>query len=430
MPIQSKIQNPKSKIPSAPSWVCCQLGSREHYAIPRVLHRANRLDLLLTDFWSRHPAFLSSLPSTSARKLAERRHPDLASATIEDVGFSRVLFDLSARHRKWSAWETTFRRDEWFQRRILHTLQTRYLPLFNSRPPGIFFAYSYAARHLLQFFRERGWTTILGQIDPGIEEENLVAAEVERSPHITTSWEPAPAAYWLNWRKEVDLSDILMVNSNWSRQALITSGVPEEKIRVVPLAYEKSSNSAPPRTYAEKFSSSRPLRILFLGQINLRKGIRILFDAFEKLANQPIEFWMVGPGNIEIPEKYRIHPQFHWTGPVSRSEANRYYAEADVFLLPTLSDGFALTQLEAQANGLPVIASKFCGDVVEDGRNGLLLDPLTGDKLAELLTELLRHPERLAQMSRESRIEERFSLNNLAINLQKLEDYSSSINTD
>src|SRR5690606_28570429 len=211
--------------PSPASWVCCQIGSREHYAIPRVLHQANRLELLLTDFWSRRPGILSAAPVTAVRTLAERRHNDLASAPVHDVGFSRVLFDLFACRKRWSVWETTARRDEWFQQQILHALQTDYAYLRN-QPPGIFFAYSYAARHLLRFFRDLGWTTVLGQIDPGIEEENLVAAEYARHPTLATSWQRAPSQYWENWRQELGSSDIVMVNSTWSKNALVKSGVP------------------------------------------------------------------------------------------------------------------------------------------------------------------------------------------------------------
>ena len=55
-------------------------------------------------------------------------------------------------------------------------------------------------------------------------------------------------------------------------------------------------------------------------------------------------------------------------------QAAKYYRSAGVFILPTLSDGFAIAQLEAQAHGLPVMASKFCGRVVENGLDGIILE--------------------------------------------------------
>jgi glycosyltransferase involved in cell wall biosynthesis len=399
-------------------WICCQLGSREHYAIPRVLHREGLLDLLVTDFWVRKPRFFEASRVTALRKLAERRHEELRAAPVHDLGFNRVLFDLNARRNHWSSWETTIRRNDWFQEKFLERFRQNRKAL-EKQEPGVFFAYSYGARRLLRFFRELGWTTVLGQIDPAIEEENLVAREIDRNPDLATGWERAPERYWQEWREEIEWSDWVMVNSSWSQQALITTGVPQEKIKVVPLAYERAA-APTPRQYPPRFSEERPLRVLFLGQINLRKGARILFEAVERLRDRPIEFWMVGPTDLQIPARYRDSRRFRWIGPVSRSEANRYYAEADVFLLPTLSDGFALTLLEAQARGLPLISSRFCGDVVEDGTNGLLLDPLTGEKLAELLESLSRNPDTLAAMAQKSGIDERFSLDRLRSNLLEL----------
>ena len=67
-------------------------------------------------------------------------------------------------------------------------------------------------------------------------------------------------------------------------------------------------------------------------------------------------------------------------------------------MLPTHSDGFALTQLEALAYGLPVIATPRCGDVVEPGRTGWLVQPGDHEQLAEVLREALASPERLVVM--------------------------------
>lgn len=393
-------------------WICCQLGSREHYAIPRVLHQEGLLSLLLTDFWARRPAMLQARGITQLKKLAERRHAQLDTAAIHDLGFRRVAFDVVARGKKWDSWETTLRRNEWFQHKHIAWLKSsgsRHL----EGEPGIFFAYSYAARHLLRFFRDRGWKTILGQIDPGIEEENLVAQELADHPELATAWHRAPQEYWDCWREETALSDRILVNSPWSQQALIKVGVPEKKLAVLPLAFEKPAQPVPPRDYPSRFSAERPLRVLYLGQITARKGIRFLFEAAERLEQDPVEFWMVGPSDVAIPDRYAHSSRFRWLGPVSGSEAKRLYAQADIFILPTISDGFALTQLEAQAQRLPLIASRFCGQVVNDGRNGFLLDPLSGEKLTELLRALVAKPEVLHELEKNSGLAEEFSLHQL-----------------
>ena len=88
-----------------------------------------------------------------------------------------------------------------------------------------------------------------------------------------------------------------------------------------------------------------------------------------------------------------------WFGPVTRREAAEKYRAADVFILPTLSDGFAITQLEAQAYGLPVISSKFCGSVVESGRNGIILEEPSAACIADAIRDCIANPSRLQTLA-------------------------------
>src|SRR5262249_2058428 len=98
-------------------------------------------------------------------------------------------------------------------------------------------------------------------------------------------------------------------------------------------------------------------------------------------------------------------------------KAVQYYRDADIFILPTLSDGFALTQLEAQTHGLPVIASRCCGEVVRDRINGIVLEEPTPDAIVAALQFCLGNPDRLAQFSENTTISERFSLSCLGARL-------------
>jgi glycosyltransferase involved in cell wall biosynthesis len=82
-----------------------------------------------------------------------------------------------------------------------------------------------------------------------------------------------------------------------------------------------------------------------------------------------------------------------------------------------LSDGFGLTQLEALAHRLPVIASRRCGEVVTDGVNGLLLDEPTTAAIEEALLSCLHNPDQLAQFSKNATVGERFSLSCLGAEL-------------
>jgi glycosyltransferase involved in cell wall biosynthesis len=116
----------------------------------------------------------------------------------------------------------------------------------------------------------------------------------------------------------------------------------------------------------------------------------------------------------------RRHPQIKWFGVAPRGRVARYYCAADVFILPTLSDGFGLTQLEAQSWKLPVIASRYCGEVVRDGVNGVVIERISGRAIANVILGLLRSPERLKTMSKRAEVDERFSLTRLASSLSRL----------
>jgi len=302
-------------------------------------------------------------------------------------------------------------RNEWFQRQALAQLE-------HTKGNGrqTVFAYSYAAREIFQFARARGWRTVLGQIDPGPADEGIIS---DLHNKCGAEWKSAPVEYWNDWRDECSLADQIVVNSAWSRDALLSEGIPAEKIRVIPVAYEPLQETKYfQRQYPYRFTSERPLRVLFLGHISLRKGVRQLLDAVKLLEGEHVEFWFVGPTHIVITPDWREHPQCKWFGVVPRVAVDKFYRDADVFVFPTHSDGFGLTQLEAQSWKLPVIASRHCGEVVRDGVNGVLLEEVSGQRMAEALRQFLDKPKSLSAMSRESGLPAKFSLENLAADLR------------
>jgi len=211
-------------------------------------------------------------------------------------------------------------------------------------------------------------------------------------------FERAPEAYWEDWKVECNLADRIVVNSDWSSQLLIKAGVPDNKLKTVPLMYDANSTSVG-KTYPEKFTDERPMKVLFLGSLIIRKGIGGMLEAVKMLQKHPIEFWFVGQAGVRLPDKLQNNKRVHWVGPVPRSKTTQYYRNCDVFLFPTLSDGFGLTQLEAMSCGLPVIASKHCGDVVEHECNGLVLPGIEASHIADALSWCLEQPYRLGNMS-------------------------------
>jgi len=378
---------------------------------------------LITDAWVTPKSIWARLPGAKGRRLRERYHEEIPSAHVTAFTLSATTRELFNRLLGISGWTEISARNDWFQRRassVLKSLANRDGP---KSGPTMVFSYSYTAHEVFRVARDLGWKTVMSQTDPGPLEEKIVAKEATRYPHLSGDWVPAPAKYWEQWRSECAFADAVIVNSDWSKEALIAEKVDESKLQVIPLAYDPPPAAKQhKRTFPTQFSRERPLRCLFLGQVNLRKGIAHLFEACDLLQGAPIEVTIVGDIQIVVPTRYREHSVIRWQGPVTRGAVTEYYKRADVFLLPTLSDGFAITQLEARAWSLPIIVSKHCGRVVIDGENGILLPSVTGAGIANAISSILQKPSILVSMGNYN-ARQGYSLTELSHSLSRLTDY-------
>ena len=389
----------------------------------RALHRRKMLAGLVTDLWisPRSPWRLCG----HNESLAGRYEDELRDAVVKAPNARMLAFGVAAKLLKRPASEKILAENSLFQREAGRILAGWRLGDGNYT----LFSYSYAARELFREAKKRGWRTVLGQIDPGPGEQKIV--DELRAKHPEWAGHPGavpPPYYWEQWREECELADRIVVNSGWSKSLLVKEGIAAEKIDVVPLAYEESVEKgacskeigdqksettgrsdrwrvASGETYSAKlypvnFSRERPMRVLFLGQANVRKGIQDLVAAARELGEGPWHFDVVGR-HPALPAGIPSSVVFH--GQVPRRDARAWYEKADVFLLPTHSDGFALTQLEAMAHGLPVVATPCCGAVVKNGVNGLIVPPGDPDALAEAIRGLSEDPRRLASMSAAAR---------------------------
>jgi len=258
-------------------------------------------------------------------------------------------------------------------------------------------------------------------MDPSQVEIAIVREEEKRWP----GWAKRPLLVpedYTAWRKnEWALADAVMVNSQWTLDALVKLGVPAGKIHIVPLAYELSGPEEDLPSGPRK-PDSEPLRVLFLGQAILRKGIPDLLAAAKLLRGDNVRIDIVG--TIGIADEFVVtapaNVRFH--GAVSRDRVREFYRRADVFVLPTVSDGFALTQLEAMSHGLPVITTPHCGRVVTDGVDGFVVPARDPSALARAIQTLVEDPERREAMSEAARHAlGGFSLDALDKNLRTLE---------
>lgn len=361
----------------------------------------------MTDFWSRC-RFPPGWPVLGP--LAARRHEGLEGARVMPMNLRTLGLELSFRCAGTKGWERILRRNAFFEQaaRLRIPWDDAGLRSASGEAPALF-CYSYSSLALIEEAQHRGWKTLLGQIDPGPFEARVVAREKELWPEFRSSCSKAPDGYYERWRRELDAAGRIVVNSRWSFDALVAEGVTPGKIDEIPLCLSGPRiPGVSAKSYPSAFSGTRPLRVLFLGQINLRKGVPALLTAMKQLGSRPVELWMAGTLQFELPSGFRSCGNIKWLGRVNRGLVAALYQKADVFVFPTHSDGFGMTQLEAQAWRLPVIASRNCGSVVRHGGNGLVLDEVTPEAIARALEYCAMNPAALREWSEGSRVDERF----------------------
>jgi glycosyltransferase involved in cell wall biosynthesis len=383
--------------------VVAQIGAREHYAAARALHQQGMLASLVTDWYAPGNPAIRWIGETMSRYLGSRGRAALAART-EDIPdelvtafpfrsmlWKRRVSQLAAQGRPHEAYAET---DGAFAAAVAR---------LNLPPHQVFFGYSYASLEMLEAEKKRGALTVLDQIDPGAMEFRLVAEEMARFPELAGPPPEFPTANFDRNRREWELADRIVVNSEWTKQAIVAEGADAQKIEILPLAFEADTEMLEAETLKTEAPTHRPtdppLRVLFLGQVNVRKGIHYLMEAARLLEREKIHFDIVGPIKV-LPATIAGAPRnmtFH--GPVSRDRAAAWYRQSDVFVLPTLSDGFALTQLEALAHGLPVIITPNCGRVVEDGKAGFIIPPTNPQALANAILHFVRDPGLAREMA-------------------------------
>ena len=376
---------------TAALWRVFQIGAREHYALARALHERGLLDEFVTDVWARPSSVWARFPGIAGERLRGRFEPALVDAQVRHFTGAFARFEIgNALAHSGGKWDVVLRRNELFQRLAVRRGGSRRGAGESGAERPIVFAYAYAARQIFEAAENKVAVKVLGQIDGGLVDQNRVGAIAQQQTGCSAAADAPPKSYWENWTAERRLADVIVVNSPWSRDLLIQAGTPTEKVVVVPLIYEPSVEAEEtPRSPAVAFDRARPLRVLFLGSLVRRKGVVEALGAARELCGEPAEFAFVGIDPEGHAEEARTVPNVRWSPAVPRAEVGAWYRWADVFLFPTHSDGFGLTQLEAQEWGAPVIASKNCGEVVEPGRNGFLVEEVSAGALAAAIRKVL-----------------------------------------
>ncbi len=186
-----------------------------------------------------------------------------------------------------------------------------------------------------------------------------------------------------------ELADLILCPSVFVRRGLEEMGVPPDKCKVVP--YGVDGQSLPARL--EHRDHDGPVRILFVGQVRLLKGIPYLLDAMRQFTPSEAVCRLVGPITVarDKLEEY-APPNVSICGPVARNKVREYYEWADVFCLPTLCEGSATVIYEALMHDLPVITTPNSGSIIPETNSHHVIVPIrNANAIAEAIRKLGRH---------------------------------------
>jgi glycosyltransferase involved in cell wall biosynthesis len=148
--------------------------------------------------------------------------------------------------------------------------------------------------------------------------------------------------------------------------------------------------------------SQHPPRVLFVGGNMQRKGLPTLISSARQViqALPNCEFWVVGRDTAEtnmrlLCEQNKVADHFNFLGWKSQADLINIYAQADLFVMPSLVEALGVAFLEAMAAGVVVIGTPVGGitEIIEDGYNGRLTPVKNDTRLAEVIIEVLSLPE-------------------------------------
>jgi colanic acid/amylovoran biosynthesis glycosyltransferase len=191
-----------------------------------------------------------------------------------------------------------------------------------------------------------------------------------------------------------------------------------------------------------KPATGQLLEIITVGRLEPIKGYPVLLQACRKLSDANIDWHlnMVGNGPLaahlkDLAKQLNIDSRITFAGPVGQDELPSHLNRADVMVISSFMEGVPVVLMEAMAKQLAVIATKVGGipELIDDGKDGLLVNTGCADSLANALEKLHRDPalrRSLATAARQ-KIFSKFNLDQTAAGMAKLFDlYRTESNTD
>lgn len=227
--------------------------------------------------------------------------------------------------------------------------------------------------------------------------------------------------------KEIFISDYHIVASEFSKKSLEFNNIKAENI--IKLQYGVDDSFI---NFKRKNSKST-LNVIWIGEINERKGLSYLLKIVKDLKSYDINFLVVGEAyglSNSFTREFKGNVKFY--GRISKDELIEVYKQADLLLFTTLGEGFGLVLLEALASGIPIISSPYSGapDLIKEALNGHIVEPNDLETIKSLLIKYKNSPEELSELKDNTHLYlKEFTWDNYKtkLNLELLKLFSSSV---
>jgi glycosyltransferase involved in cell wall biosynthesis len=199
--------------------------------------------------------------------------------------------------------------------------------------------------------------------------------------------------------EELKLADRIFVASSFTAKTLDAYPGNLSPVTVIPYGF-------PPVCINRRYQplKNRPVKLLFVGGLSQRKGLAELFHAVERLGDKVI-LTVVGRKSVEVCKVLdKALDKHHYIPSLPHSEVLNLMREHDVFVFPSLFEGFGLVITEAMSQGTPVITTdRTAGpDIITDGKDGWIIPAGSVDDLYRKLLYLVEHPTEIELAGRQA----------------------------
>jgi glycosyltransferase involved in cell wall biosynthesis len=353
-------------------YLIAQLGARMHYAVPVSFHRAGRLAGLATDVylrdWQSKLCDVLPLPDNLCAKL-RRYRADLPTHLVvcNQAGWLRREM---RRTRDVSPLGNARMNDD--SAKALARTAAR---IAKNQPVNTVYAFDTAAVEVFDWARTHGIKCVLEQcVIPRAGQERILSNLMDKyggsvTENMQLAWRHLAVREKTEWAQ----ADLILCPSEFVSKEVIAAGGAAEKTAIVPYGVQPPPGSKFSEAMQRRApSAKRPLRVLFVGEAGLRKGLLDLMAAAAQLPATKFEWIVAGRINLSPGQLQQAKQYLKLTGPLNKAQLADEYMAANVFVLPTYLEGSATVTYEALGWGLPVVTTMEAGSVVEHGRSGFV----------------------------------------------------------